>query len=113
MKKIYSAVALAALLLALVSIPASSRTKTMTWTGWISDSGCGAKGASAAHKSCALACVHQKGAKFVFVNSDDKFVYAIANQPEVKDSDVGQEVKLTGKMLKNKSIEVTSIAPAM
>lgn len=113
MKKLCSSAALAALLLTLVSIPAFSGTKTMTWMGWISDSGCGAKGAAASHKDCALACVHQKGAKFVFVNSDDKSVYAIANQPEVKDSDVGQEVKLTGKMLKNKSIEVANIAPAM
>ncbi|MGH9431949.1 MAG: hypothetical protein ACRD3T_10435 [Terriglobia bacterium] len=113
MKRLYSAAALAALILVLVSIPAVSRTKTMTWKGWISDSACGAKGAAASHKDCALACVHQKGAKFVFVNSADKSVYAIANQPEVKDGDVGQEVKLTGKMLKNKSIEVTSIAPSM
>jgi hypothetical protein len=113
MKKLYSVAALAALLLALFSMPAFSRTKTMTWMGWISDSACGAKGAAASHKDCALACVHQKGAKFVFVNSEDKSVYAIANQDEVKDSDVGQEVKLTGKLLKGKSIEVTNIAPAM
>jgi hypothetical protein len=96
MKKICSAAGLAALLRVLVSTPASSRMKSMTWTGWISDSSCGAKGANA-----------------VFVYADDKSVYAIANQPAVKDSDVGQKVKLTGKMLKNKSIQVTKIATSM
>ncbi len=80
-----------------------------TWTGWISDSGCGAKGTSADHKQCALKCVKEKGAKWVLVNSADKKVYAIDNQDAVSESNVGMEVKVTGSM-KDNAIHVESIA---
>lgn len=111
MKKLYSTVGIAAMLLAFCSIPALSSPKMATWTGWISDSACGAKGASAAHKQCALACVHQKGAKFVFV-TEQKAVHPIHNQSKIKDSDVGEEVRVTGRLLKGGSIQVKSVSPA-
>jgi hypothetical protein len=82
-----------------------------TWTGWISDSGCGAKGASASHKQCAVTCVTKKGAKWVLVNSTDKTVYTIDNQDAVSESNVGMEVKVTGTM-KNNAVHVESIAAA-
>jgi hypothetical protein len=82
-----------------------------SWTGWISDSGCGAKGAAAAHKACALKCV-KGGAKYVFVNPETKEVTPIDNQDAVKESDVGQEVTVTGTMTDSKSIHVDSIAAA-
>ncbi len=82
-----------------------------TLTGWISDSHCGAKGAAASHKDCAVTCVKQKGAKWVFVNSADKKVYAISNQDAVSESNVGMEVKVTGSM-KGNDLKVDSIAAA-
>lgn len=111
MNKLYSMVGVAAMLLAFFSISAISSPKTATWTGWISDSACGAKGTSAAHKQCALACVHEKGAKFVFV-SEQKAVHVIRNQDKIKDSEVGEEVRVTGRLLKDGSIEVKSVSPA-
>jgi malic enzyme len=41
---------LAALVFAAVSMAAS-------WTGWVSDEKCGAKGANAAHAGCAKQCI--------------------------------------------------------
>ena len=80
-------------------------------TGWISDSGCGAKGAAAGHKQCAVTCVKEKGAKWVLVTSADKKVYAIDNQDAVSEDNVGMEVKVTGTK-KGNSIHVDSVAAA-
>ncbi len=103
---------LGAVVLLAVSLTAFGKTKPTTWVGWISDSGCGPKGMSAEHKDCALKCVHEKGAKFVFVNSESKQVFNIHNQDAVKETDLGQEVKVTGHVMKDKSIHVESISPS-
>lgn len=109
MKKILVVFGFAAILAFAISLSAAD---SQTWTGWLSDSGCAAKGMSADHKSCALSCVHDKGAKWVFVNSEDKKVLPIHNQDAVKDSDVGMEVKLTGSLMDDGAVHVESIAPA-
>jgi hypothetical protein len=107
MKRLFIITGLAAALLLTVSLTAFADT----WTGWISDSGCGAKGVAASHKDCAVKCVTGKGAKWVFVNSADKKVYAIHNQDAVSESNVGMEVKVTGSITEN-AIHVDSIAAA-
>jgi hypothetical protein len=112
MRKSLSTISAAAVLVVALHITGLSKPKSATWTGWISDSGCGAKGMTADHKDCALKCAHEKGAKFVFVNSESKQVFDIHNQDAVKDSEVGQEVKVIGQLMKDKSIHVDSIAPA-
>ena len=107
MKKVFSTLAIAVVLFLAFSIP----VKADSWTGWISDSGCGAKGASAGHKACALKCV-KGGGKYVFVNSSTKDVLPIANQDAVTEDNVGMEVKVSGTLTDDKSIKVDSIAPA-
>lgn len=77
-----------------------------SWTGYISDSKCGAKGADEKHAACAAKCVNEKGAKYVFVNDADHKVYAIDAQDKVaahaghhvvvKGSIDGDNLKLTG-----------------
>jgi hypothetical protein len=52
------------------------------WTGWISDSQCGAKGANAKAGECTTKCVKERGAKYVFVNDADKKVYALDAQEQ-------------------------------
>src|SRR5258707_4577541 len=56
-----------------------------SWTGWISDSQCGVKGANdkAGTAECTTKCVKEHGAKYVFVNDADKKVYAIDAQDQV------------------------------
>lgn len=66
-----------------------------TWTGYISDSSCGAKGADAKHADCAAKCVKEHGAKYVFVNEADKKVYAIDAQDKVA-AHAGHHVTVTG-----------------
>ena len=77
-----------------------------SWTGYISDSICGAKGANESHAACATKCVKEKGAKYVFVNDADHKVYAIDAQDKVaahaghhvvvKGTVKGDELMLTG-----------------
>lgn len=107
MKRVLAITGFAATVLLAFSLTAFADT----WTGWISDSGCGAKGAAASHKQCAITCVKEKGAKWVLVSSADKKVHAIANQDAVSEDNVGMEVKVTGSM-KGNAIHVESIAAA-
>lgn len=97
-----------AVLLAL-AVALNAAAKSESWTGWISDSNCGAKGMSADHKACATKCVKEKGAKWVFVDTKTKTVHAIHNQDAVKESDLGHEVVVTGSVQADKSIHVDSI----
>lgn len=111
MKRVLSTLSMAAVTVVALGFLAVGQLRADSWTGWISDSGCGAKGASAKHKACALKCV-KGGAKYVFVDPATKEVTPIDNQDAVKEGDVGQEVTVTGTMTDNKSIHVESIAPA-
>lgn len=111
MKKLSNVLGLAAALLFTIGLASSASAKDHTWTGWISDSSCGAKGMSADHKDCAAKCVKEKGASYVFVSSKTKKVYAIQNQDAVSDADLGTEVTLTGSLNSDGSMKATSIAP--
>ncbi|HUL34839.1 MAG TPA: hypothetical protein VL128_13225 [Candidatus Eisenbacteria bacterium] len=66
-----------------------------SWTGYISDSLCGAKGANEKHAACATKCVKEKGAKYVFVNDADHKVYMIDDQEKVA-AHAGHHVVLKG-----------------
>ena len=78
-----------------------------TWTGWITDENCGAKGANADHKSCALKCAG-KGGKLVFYNNADKKIYKLDNQDAAKEN-IGHECVVSGDA-DGDSIKVSSIA---
>lgn len=80
-----------------------------TWTGWITDEHCAAKGAKADHKACAEKCL-DGGAALVFYNSADEKIYQIDKQDVAKEH-LGHEVKVTGEADGSK-IKVESIAKA-
>jgi hypothetical protein len=63
-----------------------------TWTGYISDSHCGAKGNNAGHADCAKKCV-KDGYAPVFVVGDK--VYTINDPKKVSDY-IGDKVTITG-----------------
>ncbi|HXQ26567.1 MAG TPA: hypothetical protein VN822_09195 [Candidatus Acidoferrales bacterium] len=110
MKKAISTLGLLAVLFATIGLSTIADQKTATWTGWISDDHCGAKGMSADHKACATTCI-KNGSKYVFVNGADKKVIAIKNQDAVSgEKNLGQEVKVTGHLLNDGSLQVDSIA---
>ena len=113
MKKAISMFGLLAVLLATIGLSSRADEKSMTWTGWISDSHCGAKGTNAAHKACASTCVTKNNASWVFVNGKDNKVIAIKNQDAVKpDEALGHPVTVTGHMNADGSLQVDSIAEA-
>jgi len=80
-----------------------------SWTGWISDSQCGVKGANAKAGECTTKCVKEHNAKYVFVNDADKKVYAIDDQDKVA-AHAGHHVtvkgSVTGDSLKLASIDM-------
>jgi uncharacterized protein YpmB len=115
-RKLVSAVTIAAFLVVGLSLVAAQEkkddAKEGTWTGWISDSNCAAKGMDAKHKDCAIKCVKEKGAKWVFVTTADKKVHEIKNQDGVSENDLGHEVKVSGHLYKDGSVHVMKVAPA-
>lgn len=81
--------------------------KDQTWNGWISDSKCGAKGASAGHEACAKKCV-AAGEKPVFVSDKDQKVVPVDN-PDALQEHLGHHVAVTGKMTSSGSLHVDSV----
>ena len=77
------------------------------FTGWISDSKCGVKGASAEHKDCAAKCV-KGGAAPVFVM--DNKVLKIDDASKVE-GHIGQKVTVTGSV-DGDTIKVESVKAA-
>src|SRR5437588_3721398 len=66
-----------------------------SWTGCISDSQCGVKGANEKAGECTTKCVKEHGAKYVFVNDADKKVYVVDAQDKVADH-AGHHVTVKG-----------------
>lgn len=113
MKKLTNVLGIAAVLLFAAGMASNASPKSHTWTGWVSDSGCGVKGANAGAKDCTLRCVKQKGASYVFVDSKTQKVMAIHNQDAVNpDEALGHEVTVTGDIQKDGSIHVEKIEAA-
>ena len=82
-----------------------------TWTGYISDTKCGVKGANDTSRDCKIKCV-KEGAKYVFVNDADKKVYAIDAQDKVA-AHAGHHVTVKGSV-DGETLKLSSIdmAPA-
>src|SRR5437899_8172438 len=78
-----------------------------SWTGWISDSQCGVKGANDKQGECTTKCVKEHGAKYVFVNDADKKVYAIDAQDKVA-AHAGHHVTVKGAV-EGDTLKLTSI----
>src|SRR5947208_12647718 len=95
-----------ALIFALMFLAASA-LQAASWTGWITDEHCGAKGNNAEHKSCALKCAKDHNAALVFYNNADKKIYKLDKQ-DIAKAHVGAEVVVTGEA-DGDNIKVASI----
>src|SRR5215470_8447623 len=84
--------------IALVSLFAMSAFAA-SWTGYISDAGCGAKHADGSDKSmkCVQGCVKGKGAAPVFVVGDKVYKIDDASKDKVMDH-LGHKVTIDGKL---------------
>jgi len=76
-----------------------------TWTGYISDSHCGAAGNKDGHSACAKKCV-KEGYAPVFVVGDK--VYAITDVKKVSKF-IGDKVTITGTITEDK-IEIEKVS---
>lgn len=101
MKRALILVAVAALL-----VPAFAFAGAGSWTGWVTDDHCAAKGANAAHADCAKKCLGN-GGKLVFYNSADEKIYNLDNQ-KLAEEHLGHEVVVKGTA-EGDSIKVESI----
>jgi hypothetical protein len=91
----------------LCSMTVLAAAKDMSWTGWVSDSKCGAKGANAAHAACAKKCI-AAGEKPVLVTDKDQKVVPIDN-PDALTPHAGQHVEVMGEMMSNGSLHVDKV----
>jgi hypothetical protein len=101
---------LAVLLVAGVSLAGEkSKEASDSWTGWITDTMCGAKGEKAAHADCATKCVKEMGAKWALYNSSDGKLYVLEPQDKAA-GHAGQHVKVKGTVEGN-TIKLVAIEP--
>ena len=77
-----------------------------SWTGWVTDTQCGAKGANANHADCAAKCVKEKDAKYALYDTKDKKVYILDPQDGAAEHSA-HHVKVSGT-LDGDTIHVTS-----
>lgn len=109
MKKVIARMLVVAIVLGLAPLAFAQEG---SWTGWVTETHCGAAGAKAAHKDCAVKCVKEKGAKWALYNPADKGVYELSNQEEAAKM-AAAEVTVKGTLNKEKKmITVTSMEPA-
>jgi hypothetical protein len=79
---------------ALTALALDDMGKTTTVNGYVSDSQCGVKGASATHAACAKKCA-AGGAKMVIVTDGDQKILTVDN-PDAVTGHEGHHVAVTG-----------------
>lgn len=100
--------AIALLFIAGIAFTGQEETaKSGSWSGWITDDMCAAKGAKAEHAACATKCVKEHGGKYVLYNTDDKKSYILDPQDKAAPH-AGHEVTVAGKV-EGDTIHVDSI----
>ena len=107
MLKRFSILAVVLALVAGLTLAAAQQPKESSWTGYVTDTMCGAKGTSAKHASCAGSCVKEHGAKYALYNTADKKVYVLDPQDKAAEH-AGHYVTVKGTVDGN-TIKVTSI----
>ena len=96
MKKLLLICMVLSLVLFMVTISTAGSKKAETVNGYVSDSQCGVKGASADQAECTKKCV-AKGAKLVVVTDGDQKILAVDN-PDKLQGHEGHHVAVTGKV---------------
>jgi hypothetical protein len=99
-----------ALLIAASLSLASGKGKQGSWTGWVTDTHCGAKGQSVKHADCAKKCVDGLSAKYALYNPTDKKVYVLDPQDKAA-AHAGHHVTVKGSV-EGETITVSSIEMA-
>ncbi len=90
------------------SLAGGAASEEKTWTGWITDTSCGARGNNAGHAACAKRCVG-RGEKYALYTSEGE-LYVVEPQEKITGY-AAQEVKVKGT-LEGETITITSIEKA-
>jgi hypothetical protein len=111
MKKLVSRTLILVMVLGF-GVAAFATAEDGTWTGWVTETHCGAAGAKAAHADCAAKCVKEKGAKWALYNTTDKSQFVLSGDDAMMLKMAAKEVTIKGNMdTEKKTITVTSIEP--
>lgn len=94
---------------ALLSTPVMSADTKGEWTGWITDTHCGANGANREHTAACVEKCMKGGSKAQLYVESEKKSYAINDFSKVKDL-VGQKVTVKGSMGTDGTITIDSAA---
>jgi hypothetical protein len=108
MGKLLSVVAVAALLCAPVMAADAAKGE---WTGWITDTHCGANGANRDHTAACVEKCMKGGSKAQLYVEGEKKSYPISDFAKVKGL-VGQKVTVKGTLDSTGTIQVDSAAKA-
>jgi hypothetical protein len=106
MKKVLAACTILCTLFFVTLAVADDMAASSTVNGYVTDSGCGVKGASAEHAACTKKCL-EKGAKLVVVTDSDKKVLTVENPDALKGHE-GHHVAVTGHV-NGDSVHVESV----
>src|SRR5215470_10972291 len=105
---------LALALVSAVALAQDKKQETVTVTGILTDSDCGAAGEAAGHDPAK--CVKEKGAKWAIYDEASKTVYVLSNQemgPKMEAAGLGKKLTVKGTMdPKSKEIKVTEWNPS-
>jgi hypothetical protein len=109
MKKLVSRTLILTMVLG-IGLAALATAEDGTWTGWVTETHCGAAGAKEAHADCAAKCVKEKGAHWALYNTTDKSQFTLSGDDAMMLKMAAKEVTVKGTMNKEKkTITVTSM----
>jgi len=100
------------LLLVLAALPAFAAGTKGEWTGYITDTHCGSKGASKSHTAdCVDKCM-KSGSKAQIMNESDNKAYDLSEFSKDMRPLVGKKVTVKGTLDDKNTIKVDSVAEA-
>jgi hypothetical protein len=91
----------------LFSLLAFAAPTDNTYSGWVSDSKCGVKGANASHAGCAKTCI-ANGEKPILVTDSEQKILAIDNPTALKGQE-GHHVQISGNMTDKGALHVQTV----
>jgi len=118
MKRTFTRATLAAIAFGFVFVFASlaraeDKKADGSWTGFVTETHCGAAGAKAEHADCAVKCVKEKGASWALYNPEDKSQFVLSGDDAMMAkmaAMAGKKVTVKGSMNKEKkSISVANM----
>jgi hypothetical protein len=105
MKKLLSSSLVLAFVLAVSSFTLAAGAPEGSWSGYVTETHCGAAGAKADHADCAVKCVKEKGAQWALYNPDDKGIFTLSGDDATMAKMAGmagKKVTVKGTMDKDK-----------